>query len=161
MKVPSLMFLTILKPSLYPTWFRWKWCKLNSFDCAIPLYIPHGSDERYLLEQRQILKQCFISHMVQMKEARRVTARQTGRNFISHMVQMKVDQSRQMQSLKDTLYPTWFRWKPVPFVAIAYAPCLYIPHGSDESFASAISRSYRIVFISHMVQMKEKWDCMS
>jgi len=37
---------------------------------------------------------------------------------------------------------------------------LYIPHGSDESLYKVFNATLRIVFISHMVQMKEGKGCL-
>jgi len=34
----------------------------------------------------------------------------------------------------NTLYPTWFRWKPAKCKSFKEAVSLYIPHGSDESY---------------------------
>ena len=124
-------------------------------------------------------KSSFISHMVQMKVYEFVESTKQKIIFISHMVQMKVLMLMITNWKACSLYPTWFRWKlPVPLVAIAYAPCLYIPHGSDESNLwnfriynqmllyiphgsdERVAWHAKVAamqnFISHMVQMKAK-----
>ncbi len=144
--------------TLYPTWFRWKWVA--------------DSDYHYI-------SQVFISHMVQMKAASSLPYYHLSSDFISHMVQMKGDTKGAERWSQITLYPTWFRWKSCcPAGAEYFTPSLYptwfrwklsrrwmtvdhiwslyIPHGSDESFNILSCLSVIFLFISHMVQMKEK-----
>ena len=56
----------------------------------------------------------FISHMVQM-EVGEFFFIDIGKsiNFISHMVQMEVIYLFCLPLPKNSLYPTWFRWKPL------------------------------------------------
>jgi len=55
-------------------------------------------------------------------------------SFISHMVQMKDCKIHTHLKKKQTLYPTWFRWK---------------------NAWGTTKLDYAETFISHMVQMKE------
>ena len=53
------------------------------------------------------------------------------------------------------LYPTWFRWNAMLNFTYDWNSCIYIPHGSDETFPSALETGIAFAaFISHMVQMK-------
>jgi len=114
MKAQSGWFHSDNGVSLYPTWFRWKNILNYFFNCLRRLYIPHGSDESIPWCPTSLMGfECFISHMVQMKD--RPVSKTSGAGktaFISHMVQMKV-------RLDDTAI-----WNKI---------WLYIPHGSDES----------------------------
>ena len=96
----------------------------------------------------------FISHMVQMKGLQDYALQLDSTYFISHMVQMKAEAIAKANSIKEALYPTWFRWKDAfvlenlmfwHFISHMVqmkadyinknelSKELYIPHGSDES----------------------------
>jgi len=51
----------------------------------------------------------FISHMVQMKGLQDYALQLDSTYFISHMVQMKAEAIAKANSIKEALYPTWFR----------------------------------------------------
>jgi len=125
------------------------------FAPIVILYIPHGSDESSSKSSAiRIFKRLYIPHGSD-ESGIRVNHKDSFYDFISHMVQMKVfvipiflnwskllyiphgsderDTSKTLPyAALRALYPTWFRWKPVPTLAFRW----------------------RYNFISHMVQMK-------
>ena len=106
-KFPRLQFRKTMFLPLYPTWFRWKKVAKVQNSSFTALYIPHGSDERKRICRGWRDAKHFISHMVQMKE--KVESRK-----------LKVESK------------------------------LYIPHGSDESMANAtIKLSGAELYIPH------------
>jgi len=142
---------------LYPTWFRWKIDYWVIGYWVIGLYIPHGSDERWLPQQRpEVPNQLYIPHGSDESNEMSITpwyditlyptwfrwkmsfshAKLCEMySFISHMVQMKAQKSNNARKIVITLYPTWFRWKGIRLVFFHLYLQLYIPHGSDESYS--------------------------
>ncbi len=49
MKVTPAILPAVLDFTLYPTWFRWKFLKIFILFTKKKLYIPHGSDERKII----------------------------------------------------------------------------------------------------------------
>jgi len=113
MKACKSLLQTFKSYSLYPTWFRWKGLDLVFITQNPKLYIPHGSDERFIDCLSLIVSRHFISHMVQMKEGRRGNdeVRKWGL-YIPHGSDESYIKKLHQKSVP-TLYPTWFRWKLV------------------------------------------------
>ena len=96
----------------------------------------------------------FISHMVQMKAGAERSRLYGQRSLYPTWFRWKSIEQALKENKLTTLYPTWFRWK---FSAIFLLPTvieLYIPHGSDERNEAYQVKNLKILFISHMVQMK-------
>ena len=131
----------ILKPwDLYPTWFRWNFSFLKVFIFYSFIYIPHGSDETY--QGKSPLLGCLRIYIPHGSDETKPS------NF-------KFD-------LLNTIYiphgsdETWFckRLYDKNFF-------IYIPHGSDETKICCFCRYQKLLFISHMVQMKQiKFACL-
>ena len=143
--------------ALYPTWFRWKagsesiiempvkifishmvqmkGAKVSGrFKCIYNLYIPHGSDERLICSEKQKEKKHFISHMVQMKEKLSLTAKCNNQSLYPTWFRWKRGKKSPLWKVLHSLYPTWFRWK------------------GRQLLPKALKS---LIFISHMVQMKD------
>ena len=63
-----------------------------------------------ILKKSLLQNRNFISHIFQMKLFIRKLLSSKEIVFISHMVQMKLSSGVIVNSLKNYLYPTWFRW---------------------------------------------------
>ena len=142
--------------ALYPTWFRWKWDISNAYIRNPKLYIPHGSDERvsevnYVDSKTNPLYPTWFRWK---GKSRYMTI--TAPDFISHMVQMKVYSfCHSMLNHLTALYPTWFRWKKPISKRTPRTNYSFISHMvqmKDSPHRSAWS--LQASFISHMVQMK-------
>ena len=163
--------------SLYPTWFRWKFCYNLHILSPFVLYIPHGSDERNIrIIRRKTIRFLYIPHGSDERRSAEPSARRDWRlyiphgsdersdsgqiyildaDFISHMVQMK-GRIIIRPKLGNNLYiPHGSDESRFSALEILWCPWpLYIPHGSDESSVMVILSISPVYFISHMVQMK-------
>jgi len=159
MKEKILIVCSETKPTLYPTWFRWK----MSINISVkyptrffishmvqmkdtprkdrdiwlkPLYIPHGSDEScwFCL----FFSWCHLLYIPHGSDERMNSAICFFTAFflyIPHGSDERKHPRNGQRSEIPSLYPTWFRWKlTTSNLQIANLITLYIPHGSDERY---------------------------
>ena len=146
---------------LYPTWFRWKTYKLKKkqyriFQTLYPTWFRWKPKAALTLKQ-QLLP--LYPTWFRWKESRDSARLAQLYGFISHMVQMKAARHHWYAACADLYIPhgsdeSWY----CDFVSCLKF-VLYIPHGSDERWEDWEDWEDRGTFISHMVQMKERWDC--
>ena len=121
-------------PSLYPTWFRWKRLTSSASLNRFLLYIPHGSDE-----SNEGVYRYDISLLL----------------YIPHGSDESPCCCYAIYVSRNTLYPTWFRWKSLPLASVATnSRTLYPTWFRWKKYKNTLLYKRLIFFISHMVQMK-------
>ena len=144
--------------TLYPTWFRWKDYLFKKWRKDYMSLYPTWFRWKVWTPKRPASKvKTFISHMVQMKDSFCFFPFLTVTPLYPTWFRWKYRREYNHPARLYALYPTWFRWKKIRSACSARPPLrLYIPHGSDESEAVKKILDNLRLFISHMVQMKEK-----
>ena len=131
------------------------WGFFRGWKKVISLYIPHGSDESSLLAMSSSMQLTFISHMVQMKAERQYSVQQPPLPLYPTWFRWKTLPFKSTPSHQSTLYPTWFRWKVIAAATPKSARPTFISHMVQmKDQVIFIKMIYQKSFISHMVQMK-------
>ncbi len=145
---------------LYPTWFRWNKNFYINLMRRYKLYIPHGSDETVTKHEKKVIEKYFISHMVQMKLIFLWEAWQLRQSLYPTWFRWNDCSECIAFSILLTLYPTWFRWNLFQGHLKQLIFCNFISHMVQMKLIFGIlSIAFAIsFFISHMVQMKQLFD---
>ena len=135
MKVRQLIFINVIRHTLYPTWFRWKLKNEAEGQCLrfFALYPTWFRWKSLTTSSVRPFLSFFISHMVQMKVLFKKKIMTLILTLYPTWFRWKSGSGRGKDLQCSTLYPTWFRWKRLDKTTIQTESSLYIPHGSDES----------------------------